>query len=169
MGGARLATAHLLDAGHPAVWHVAGPEDWFDAAGRIAGWSAELQARDIEVVPLLRGDWTAASGYSAGQLPGRMPEVSAIFAANDTMALGVLHALHELGRRVPQDVNVVGFDDVPEAAHYIPPLTTVRQEFDAVARESLAVLLDQLDGDASPAHREVVPELVVRASVRGPA
>lgn len=168
VGGARLATAHLLDAGHPTVWHVAGPEDWFDAAGRVTGWETELQARGIEVVPLIRGDWTAASGYSAGQLLGRMPEVSAVFAANDAMALGVLHALHELGRRLPEDVSVVGFDDVPEAAHYIPPLTTVRQDFDAVARESLAVLLDQLDGDAAPAHREVVPELVVRQSVCGP-
>ncbi|MGD9531179.1 MAG: LacI family DNA-binding transcriptional regulator [Pseudonocardia sp.] len=163
--GARLATAHLLDAGHAGVWHVSGPEDWFDAAGRVAGWTEELRSRDLDVPPVVQADWSAASGYRAGQLLGRMPEVTAVFAANDAIALGLLHALHELGRRVPQDVSIVGFDDVPEAAHYIPPLTTVRQDFDAVARESLAVLLDRLNGAEDAGDRIVTPTLVVRDSV----
>lgn len=163
-GGARLATAHLLDAGHANVWHVSGPEDWFDAAGRVAGWTAELRSRGLDAPPVVPADWTAASGYRAGQLLGRMPEVTAVFAANDAIALGLLHALHELGRRVPEEVSIVGFDDVPEAAHYIPPLTTVRQDFDAVARESLAALLAQLDG-ADGGDRTVAPTLVVRDSV----
>ncbi|MEJ3653091.1 LacI family DNA-binding transcriptional regulator [Actinomycetes bacterium KLBMP 9759] len=166
--GARLATAHLLDAGHTSVWHVSGPPDWFDASGRVAGWTAELRERGIEPPPVIDGDWTAASGYRAGQLLGRMPEVTAVFVANDAMALGVLHALHEHGRRVPQDVSVVGFDDVPEAAHYIPPLTTVRQDFDAVARESLALLIERIGGSDAAEGRVVVPDLVVRKSVAAP-
>jgi DNA-binding LacI/PurR family transcriptional regulator len=164
--GARLATAHLLDAGHANVWHVSGPEGWFDASGRIEGWTQELQARGIEPPPVIGADWTAASGYRAGQLLGRMPEVGAIFAANDAIALGLLHALHELGRRVPDDVSIVGFDDVPEAAHFIPPLTTVHQDFEAVARDSLAMLLERLSGAPEPAgDRVVTPTLVVRDSV----
>lgn len=167
VAGARLATAHLLDAGHATVWHVAGPDNWVDAAGRAAGWTAELAARGIEPPPVLRGDWTSESGYAAGQLLGRMPEVSAVFVANDAMALGVLHALHERGRRVPDDVSVVGFDDVPDAAHYIPPLTTVRQDFEAVARQALAVLLQQLDETGEVGLSMVDPVLVVRDSVLG--
>ncbi len=166
--GARLATAHLLDAGHATVWHVSGPPDWFDAAGRVRGWTAELRERGIEPPPVIDGDWTADSGYRAGQLLGRMPEVTAVFAANDAIALGVLHALHEHGRRVPHDVSVVGFDDVPEAAHYIPPLTTVRQDFDAVARESLALLMERFDGSDLAVDRVVVPDLVIRQSVAPP-
>jgi DNA-binding LacI/PurR family transcriptional regulator len=168
VAGARLATAHLLDAGHSTVWHVSGPPDWFDAAGRVRGWTAELRERGIEPPPVIDADWTAASGYRAGQLLSRMPEVTAVFAANDAIALGVLHALHDHGRRVPQDVSVVGFDDVPEAAHYIPPLTTVRQDFDAVARESLGLLMERIDGSDTPADRVVAPDLVVRESVASP-
>lgn len=93
-----------------------------------------------------------------------------LFAANDAIALGVVHALHEHGRRVPDDVSVVGFDDVPEAAHYLPPLTTVRQDFDAVAQQSLALLLERLDDSVVPAEERVVPPaLVVRESVGPPA
>jgi DNA-binding LacI/PurR family transcriptional regulator len=166
--GARLATAHLLDAGHATVWHVSGPPDWFDAAGRVTGWTAELRERGIEPPPVIDADWTAESGYRAGQLLGRMPEVTAVFAANDAIALGVLHALHEHGRRVPHDVSIVGFDDVPEAAHYIPPLTTVRQDFDAVARESLALMMERFSGLDGSTGRVVVPDLVVRSSVAAP-
>lgn len=169
VAGARLAVRHLVEAGHETVWHVSGPEGWFDAAGRVEGWSQVLGELGVEAPPVMAGDWTAASGYRAGQLLGRMPEVTAIFAANDGMALGVLHALHELGRRVPHDVSVVGFDDVPDAAHFVPPLTTVRQDFEAVARESLAVLLDRLEDAAAPDEdRVVLPALVVRDSVGPP-
>ena len=87
---------------------------------------------------MLPADWCAASGYRCGQMLARMPEVTAVFAANDHLALGVLRALHERGRRVPEEISVVGFDDVPEAAYFIPPLTTVRPDFDAVARAGLA-------------------------------
>lgn len=167
--GARLATNHLLDAGHATVWHVSGPPDWFDAAGRIEGWTRALQDADAAVPPLVPADWTAAAGYRAGQLLGRMPEVTAVFAANDSLALGLLRALGELGRRVPADVSIVGFDDVPESGFFTPPLTTVRQDFEGVARESLELLLEQI-GTGTPVagHRAVPPTLVVRDSVAPP-
>jgi DNA-binding LacI/PurR family transcriptional regulator len=170
VAGAREATRHLLAAGHRTVWHIAGPARWFDSAGRRAGWEAALREAGAEVPPLLVAeDWTAASGYRAGQLLARMPEVTAVFAANDSLALGLLRALSERGRRVPEDVSVVGFDDVPEAAYFIPPLTTVRPDFDAVAEAGLAVLLEELAGGAHPAGpRTIAPRLVARDSVAPP-
>ena len=170
VAGARAATRHLLDAGHRTVWHVSGPTDWFDSQGRIQGWRQTLEEAGAEVPPLLSADWSAAEGYRAGQMLARMPEVTAIFTANDHLALGILRALHERGRRVPDDVSVVGFDDVPEAAFFIPPLTTVRQAFGDVARAALTLLLGQMrDEPDSPDHIVVPPQLVVRQSVGRPS
>lgn len=171
--GARTATRCLLDAGHETVWHVSGPTDWFDAQGRVQGWREELEESGVEVPPLLTGDWSAASGYRAGQMLARMPEVTAVFAANDHLALGILRALHERGRRVPEDISLVGFDDVPEAAYFIPPLTTIRQDFGAVARAGLELLLQQMEqselaGKARGRRQTISPTLVVRDSVAAP-
>jgi DNA-binding LacI/PurR family transcriptional regulator len=168
--GGYAATAHLLAAGHPTVWHVSGPEDWFDSAGRARGWRRALAEAGAEVPPVVPADWSAAAGYRTGQMLARMPEVSAIFAANDHLCLGILRAMYELGRRVPDDVSVVGFDDLPEAAFFIPPLTTVRPDFEAVAREVLDLLLAQVTEAAiSNAHRTIPPTLIVRNSVAPPA
>ncbi|MGM1064388.1 LacI family DNA-binding transcriptional regulator [Saccharothrix sp. Mg75] len=175
VAGAAAATRHLIDAGHRAVWHVSGPEDWFDSAGRVRGWRSALEAAGLEAPPVVPGDWSAASGYRAGRELARVPDLTAVFAANDHLALGILRAMHEAGRRVPHDVSVVGFDDVPEAAHFTPPLTTVRPDFDAVARDALALLLAQTGGGGAgedgagevPRSRE--PTLVARDSVRPPA
>ena len=167
--GATMATQHLLAAGHRTVWHVAGPPDWLDAQGRIAGWQAALQQAGAEVPPLLNGDWSARSGYQAGQVLARMPEVTAVFAGNDQMALGLLRALNERNREVPGDVSVVGFDDIPESAFYTPPLTTVRQDFDEVGRRSLHMLIDQITvGPGGTGHVLVDTELVVRNSTAPP-
>lgn len=169
MAGARAATQHLLDAGHRTVWHVSGPSDWFDSAGRMEGWREALLAVGVDPPPLMPGDWSAASGYRCGHLLARMPEVTAIFTANDHLALGVLRALHEFGRRVPDEISVVGFDDVPEAAYFIPPLTTVRPDFDAVARASLQMLLTQIEsGNGGALRRTIAPTLVARDSVAPP-
>jgi len=95
--------------------------------------------------------------------------VTAVFVANDQMALGVLRALHEHGRRVPADISVIGFDDIPEAAHFIPPLTTVAQPFSDVGRLSLRALLKQIESGTGSDERIVItPELVVRASTSAP-
>jgi DNA-binding LacI/PurR family transcriptional regulator len=170
VAGARAATEHLLSQGHASVWHISGPADWFDAAGRIRGWEAALREAGREIPPLLTGDWSAASGYRNGQLLARLPEATAVFAANDHIALGLLRALNEHGRRVPADVSIVGFDDVPEAGFYNPPLTTVRPDFDAVATASLELLLAQIESGTTDAVRRVIePTLVVRESVAPPA
>jgi DNA-binding LacI/PurR family transcriptional regulator len=169
VAGARDATRHLLDAGHRTVWHVSGPVDWFDSAGRVRGWQEALRDAGAEVPPVIAaGDWTAASGYRAGQMLARMPDVTAVFAANDHQALGLLRALSEHGRTVPRDVSIVGFDDVPEAAYFIPPLTTVRPDFHAVAFASLSLLLRQIDSGPAPERHTIAPTLVSRESVGPP-
>lgn len=167
--GGRTATRYLLERGHRTVWHVSGPADWFDSRGRVEGWRDALRAAGREIPPVVAAaDWSAASGYRAGSTLCGMPEVTAVFAANDHLALGILRALHDGGRRIPDDVSLVGFDDVPESGYFLPPLTTVRPDFDAVAGLSLRVLLDLLDGDpdAVPAVHSIAPVLVERASVR---
>jgi DNA-binding LacI/PurR family transcriptional regulator len=169
--GARLATRHLLDLGHPTVHHVTGPADSQEARGRIEGWRAELLAVGAPVPALLHGDWTPSSGYAAGRrLAARIrsgEQVTAVFLANDQMALGLLAALHEEGLDSPRDVSVVGFDDLPEAPYFTPPLTTVRQDFAELGRRGVQLVLARLQGvDLHP--DPVPPTLIVRAST-GPA
>ncbi|PNG20979.1 LacI family DNA-binding transcriptional regulator [Streptomyces cahuitamycinicus] len=168
--GARKATEHLLGLGHPTVWHIAGPTGWTSADHRLASWQATLRVAGAAVPAPLVGDWSAGSGYDLGRSLARRPDVTAVFVSNDQMALGVLHALHESGRSVPGDVSVVGYDDIPEAAHFLPPLTTVRTDFAEIGTRSLRLLLDRIDGpEERPGVGTLVPvDLVVRAS-SGPA
>ncbi|CAM5687429.1 putative Lactose operon repressor [Streptomyces afghaniensis 772] [Streptomyces afghaniensis] len=167
---ARTATEHLLDLGHRTVHHLAGPERWFAARDRREGWRSALTARGTEQPAVLVGDWSAASGHEAGRALAADGDVTAVFAANDDMAIGVIRALTEAGRRVPDDVSVVGFDDVPVAAYVTPPLTTVRQPFDAVARGTPAPGAGHRAAGHATATGERPPvELVVRASTAPPA
>lgn len=166
VAGARLAVEHLLELGHETVWHVSGPRDWLEARDRVDGWRQVLDGAGRRVPPPIDGDWSPQSGYEAGHHLAGRPDVTAVFCANDQQALGMLRALHEHGVRVPEDVSVVGFDDIPEAGYMSPPLTTVRQDFDEVGHRCLAALLDMLDADdpPPPSHPRVAPTLVVRAS-----
>ncbi len=165
IAGAAAVTRHLLDLGHRNVRHIAGPDDWFEARQRIVGWERTLRAAGIEPPEPLVGDWSPASGYDLGARLAADMDVTAVFVANDQMALGLLRALHEAGRSVPGDVAVAGFDDVPEAAYFTPPLTTVRQDFLEVGRLSFHLLLDEIEsGTRSSSRVTVAPELVVRAS-----
>ncbi|MFJ8624947.1 LacI family DNA-binding transcriptional regulator [Kitasatospora sp. NPDC093550] len=167
--GAGEATGHLLDLGHRTVHHVAGPANWLESQDREEGWRLTLQAAGAPVPEVERGDWSARSGYQAGLRIARLPEVTAVFCANDHMALGLLRALHEAGRAVPEEISVVGFDDIPEAAYFTPPLTTVRQDFGELGRRALELLVGELEGARpSPTHLQITPELVMRRSV-GPA
>ncbi len=162
IAGARLATRHLLDLGHRAIAHLAGPQDWIEAAARAEGFAAELADAGL-AGEVFAGDWTADSGYRAGLalLDGGF---TAVFSANDQMALGLLHACRERGVRVPEQLSIVGFDDLPEAAHFSPPLTTVRQDFAEVGRRAISLLLAELDGVADRDHAPVAAELVLRES-----
>lgn len=167
--GARDATSHLLELGHREVWHVAGPLGWYEAADRVSGWRSVQEERGIDPPPMMNGDWTARSGYAAGTVLAQIKGVTAVFAGNDSMALGVLRALDAHGRRVPEDISLVGFDDVPDAEFYSPPLTTIRQEFSEVGVRSVEILLEQIESGKSSTRRfSIAPSLVTRASTAAP-
>jgi DNA-binding LacI/PurR family transcriptional regulator len=162
--GAAAATRHLLSLGHKTVWHLAGPADWQEAEERIVGWKSALEVAGVAVPPPLRGDWSPRSGYEAAAQLLEIPNLTALFVSNDQMALGVLRRFHEASREVPHDVSLVGFDDIPEAAYFTPPLTTVRQDFSELGKRCLELLLARVEGAEQPTRMVVPPELVVRES-----
>ncbi|MDX5569919.1 LacI family DNA-binding transcriptional regulator [Streptomyces sp. ID05-04B] len=167
---ARTATEFLLDLGHLTVHHLAGPQRWFAARDRAEGWRSALVGNGRAVPPVIEGDWSAASGYAAGRRLAADAGVTAVFTANDDMAIGLIRALTEAGRRVPKDVSVVGFDDIPVAAYVTPPLTTIRQPFDVVAQEGikrLVHIIENPQADPLPASEPPV-DLVLRASTAPP-
>jgi DNA-binding LacI/PurR family transcriptional regulator len=165
VAGARLATKHLIELGHTEILHISGPQDWIEAEARMQGYLAELNDADLRTRAPILGDWTAHFGYYAGLELLRFRDFSAVFAANDQMALGFMHACREAGLDVPGDVSVVGFDDIPEAAHFHPPLTTVRQNFAEIGRRAVSLLLAELQGDGDLHDGEAVqPDLIVRRS-----
>ena len=167
--GAHLATNHLLSLGHHSVLHLPGPADWLEATARRKGWATALKECDRPVPQLMaQGDWSARSGYESGMAMLRECRPTAVFAANDQMALGLLRALHEAGLRVPADVSVVGFDDVPESGYYTPPLTTVRQDFHELGRRSMALVLRTLGGERNASEPLVEPLLIARSSTAAP-
>lgn len=163
--GARLAVDHLLALGHPTVWHIAGPSVSNAAAARAKAWRSRLEQAGRPVPDIVIGDWTPESGYTAARELVARGDVSAIFAANDQMALGALRALHESGVAVPAAVSIVGFDDMAESAQFWPPLTTVRQHFETAGATAVSLLVDQIDHREVGAGRHVIDtDLVVRAS-----
>lgn len=166
-GGARAATEYLLELGHAAVLHLAGPASSYAASERERGWRAALEAEGIEPLDPVRGDWTSASGHAVALAWDALAEATAVFAGNDQMALGLLRALEARGRRVPDDVSVVGFDDVADAANYQPALTTVRQHFDRLGAVAVDALVERIEHGARPPQRILVPTLLaMRASTR---
>jgi DNA-binding LacI/PurR family transcriptional regulator len=167
VAGAEVGTRHLVELGHTEIGHVAGPPSWTEARARLAGWQAAMYAAGLRPSAHVVGDWSARSGFELGQEIARRRELTAVFCANDQMALGLLRALSESGLRVPDDVSVVGFDDIPEAAYLIPPLTTVRQDFKAVGHRAIEILQSAIAGDPPP-ERLIGPELVVRSSTAPP-
>ncbi|MGO3885828.1 MAG: LacI family DNA-binding transcriptional regulator [Mycetocola sp.] len=166
--GATAATAHLLDLGHATVWHIAGPQSSYSAERRVDAWRAELERRGCAVMEPLFGDWSAESGYSLGRVLANRGDVTAVFAANDEMAIGALRAFHEAGIRVPEQVSVVGFDDSPIASSVWPPLTTIRQHFDRVGAVAVQALLADIHGDGAEGRTLIPTELVVRSSTASP-
>lgn len=181
--GARILVDHLVGLGHRRIAHLAGPADSVDALERLRGWRDALSEHGLVAREPLVGDWTPASGFRLGRelvadlgdddgrrSGGRVGELfTAVFAANDQMALGVIHALSEGGLRVPGDVSVVGFDDIPEAEHFAPPLTTMRQDFPELGRTIMSTLLEVLSDADSVGVVRSVPQLVVRESTAAPS
>jgi DNA-binding LacI/PurR family transcriptional regulator len=176
----RLATQHLIAGGARRIGLITGPRSWWEAQEREAGWRETVTADGPDTRgPVFEGDWTAASGEAGlRRLLEADPDLDAVFASNDQMALGVLHAAHSLGRRVPHDLSVVGVDNIAEGSHYLPPLTTVHQPLrdvgmlavDALA-ETIRRLADRRDRSDPPGLPEpqatlLQPELIVRESSR---
>ncbi|MFF3491603.1 LacI family DNA-binding transcriptional regulator [Streptomyces sp. NPDC002795] len=169
-GGTRDAVRHLLELGHRTVWHLAGPSESYAAQRRTDAWRTALEAAGRAVPPLVRGDWSAESGYRAGLRLAEQADCTAVFAANDQMALGLLRALEERGRKVPDDVSVIGFDDIPDSGSYQPPLTTVHQDFAEVGRRCVQSALRQVRESGTEHGTTLVPtRLVVRESTGRPA
>jgi DNA-binding LacI/PurR family transcriptional regulator len=167
----RTATEHLLDLGHRTVWHIAGPQRWWAARDRQEGWRQALAAAGVPEPPVLEGDWLPASGYAAGRELAANDDVTAIFVANDDMAIGLLRALAEAGRSVPGDVSVVGFDDIPSAAFQTPPLTTVPQDFDVHVARGITNLVTEIEsptGDRASLPEPPPLRVVIRHSTAAP-
>ena len=167
--GAWQATDHLLNLGHESVWHVSGPTSWYSAQTRIDGWRSALTEAGAPVYEPIMGDWTARSGYEAGRAIAADGEATAVFAANDQMAIGVMRAFLEAGISVPSQASVAGFDDSPESEFLLVPLTTVRQHFEVVTRRAVRQLVAVLSGEAKVPELTRIPvDLIVRSST-GPA
>lgn len=167
--GTRQAVRHLLELGHETVHHLAGPTRSHAAERRATAWRAVLREAGREIPEPIHGDWSSASGYREGIALASDPTCTAVFAANDQMALGLLRALHDGGRRVPEDVSVVGFDDLPESGDFLPPLTTVRQDFAEIGRRCVESVLRRVREDRPGADTVLVPaHLVVRESTAPP-
>jgi DNA-binding LacI/PurR family transcriptional regulator len=146
--GVSMVMRYLLEQGHSRILHVAGPPDWNDAQTRLRAYESELRAAGLPTLAPVFGDWTANSGYRVGRevlrdlAPGR--DFTAVFSSNDQMALGMIHAFREAGLDVPRDVSVAGFDDIPESAHFWPPLTTVRQDFAELGKRCVDMLINTI-------------------------
>jgi len=164
--GSTEASRHLLELGHRNIHHLAGPVTSRPAQVRAATWQRCMENAGIRAPQLWRGDWSARSGYAIGQEIARDDSITAVYSANDEMAFGLLRALHEHGRRVPEDVSIVGFDGIALSEFSSPPLTTVKQDWHRIGQELVRLVLEQIRTTATiPRDRVLVPtELVVRGT-----
>lgn len=165
--GAVAAVRHLIDLGHERIGHLAGPLDWFDSRARADGWASTLADAGLPSSEPIIGDWSSDSGYDVGRHHD-LDGATAIFSSNDQMALGLIHGMTQRGLRVPEDVSVVGFDDLPDARHFLPPLTTVRQDFASLGELILSLLVSAIEGTPTTGRHLIKPTLIVRESTTAP-
>lgn len=166
---ARLAVEHLLTLGHETVWHVSGDEYWSESVQRRETWESVLREHGIEPPPVIPADWTSESGYRAGRTLAAIPGATAVFVSSDEMAFGVIRALHEAGRAVPDDVSIVSVDDIALAAYASPALTTVRQPFEAVGAGAARRVIAQIEGTEPLGEAPLIePTLILRSSTAPP-
>ena len=165
--GIAAAMDHLLALGHRNIWHVAGPTASYDARVRRDLWESSLRAQGLRVPHVYYGDWSARSGYQIGSHLAELNEATAIFAANDQMALGIVRAYADSGKSVPLDLSVVGFDDMTESDQFIPRLTTIRQDFAELGRRALNAVIDRIDRGQQHAPIEPVPTAFVERESTG--
>jgi DNA-binding LacI/PurR family transcriptional regulator len=166
--GAKRATEHLISLGHKNIVHVSGPAGWFDSAPRIVGYEDAMRNAKLEP-KVFAGDWTVPTGYEIGRnIELDSTKVTAIFAANDQLALGLMRALRQRGYAIPERISIIGFDDVPEAAYYEPPLTTMRPDFAELGRVAMEMMLGKINSEKTLRADTLVPELIVRESTAIP-
>lgn len=166
--GARLATQHLIDLGHTAIAEISGPLGNYDGSDRHKAWMEVMHEHGLDASLSVEGDYSINSGYRAMQaLLDKGAAFTAVFIGNDSMAIGAHTALRERGLRVPEDVSIVSFDDIPEAEHFVPRLTTVRQDFQLLGRLAVEYLISRINDPHTPIHQRVLqPELIIRGSTR---
>ena len=167
----RLATNYLIKLGHQRIACLRAPLIWRAARLRYEGWLKALKAARLHPGPCVEGDWSSRGGFEAGHelIKKHRRQFTALVVANDQMALGAIRAFEENGIRVPGDASVVGFDDIPEAEFFRPPLTTVKQDFVTIGKLGVRLLIEQLSGvTLSPKVRAVTPTLVERLSTGVP-
>lgn len=164
--GSKLAVEHLIDLGHRQIAEISGPLNWYDAIMRHQSWVDTMEQHGLLHQMSVEGNWSAQSGYEAVQaLLDGGAEFTGLVVANDQMALGAIAALNERGFRIPEDVSVVGFDDMPESAYFLPPLTTVHQDFEALGAQAVEYLVSLIRNPNTPIHQRVLyPQLIVRNS-----
>jgi DNA-binding LacI/PurR family transcriptional regulator len=171
--GGWKATRHLIEQGRQRIGIIRGPDGWWETSERFAGWQDAMQQAGLKIRPerIIQADWSVDSGFSAMQrLLEQAPEIDAVFTCSDDIALGALTAASRLGRCVPQDLALVGFDNIPQSAYFQPPLTTIHQPLARIGRAAVDLLHQQIG--ARPAGAENAasmatlhePELVIRAS-----
>jgi LacI family transcriptional regulator len=172
-GGARQATTHLIEHGRRKIGIIDGPMAWWEARERHAGWRGALQAAGLtaEGSLVVESYWSSAGGEPAmRELLEREPEIDGVFASSDQIALGALKAIHDTGRRIPEDIAIVGFDNIPESEYFRPSLTTVRQGLAQVGRTAvnhvhqLIAAHGEVSHALSGATTTIQPELIIRAS-----
>jgi LacI family transcriptional regulator len=171
--GAQMAVRHLLDQGYRHIGHVTGPLDWWEAQQRRKGWEAVLA--EVQIQPAMNhwaeGNWSSASGAVAmDRLLAQYPEMDAVFVGNDQMALGVMQRAAQKGLRIPRDLGVVGFDDIPESAFFFPPLTTIQQDQYRIGKAAVEQIIQIIESNLERLEQErsnsfvLSPKLVVRQS-----
>jgi LacI family transcriptional regulator len=167
--GGQLATRHLIEQGRQNIGIITGPMSWWEARQRELGWREELMAngRSVDESYITHGDWTPSSGERGiRMLLDWHPEIDAVFACNDQMALGAMNIARQMGRRIPEDLAIVGFDDIPESPYFYPALSTVRQDMTEMGREGVRQLISKIN-NPEQANKDPIrlkPELIVRES-----
>jgi LacI family transcriptional regulator len=166
--GGLIATRHLIERGHRIIGCITGPSDITPSAERVTGYSDAIKEINLELEEtlLLRGDFHVPSGLEAAtRLLQRDPRPTALFVCNDMMAIGALHAAAKLGLRVPDDVAIVGFDDIELASYTIPPLTTVCQPKQQIGQTAIQLILERMSAPSlPPRHKILHPQLIIRES-----
>lgn len=170
--GGKIATSHLIENGYRKIGTITGPSNWWAAKQRLEGWKAALDEAGLRINlgMAYEGDWTAKSGFLCGTaLLQDHPRVEAVFVGNDQMALGVQKAAIQLGRTIPGDLGMVGYDNIPESEFFPTALTTIRQGFTELGRMALKELGRRIressgSGESSPRSQLIPPQLIVRKS-----